>query len=51
MINENKNGGLCNSKMAKSIAKILVKIGVSIKVFTIFLNMKVSNVYIVKTGD
>ncbi len=45
MNNENRKGGLCNNNIAKSITKRLVKIGVSMRVLRIFLNMNFSNNY------
>ena len=41
---ENKNGGLCNRRIAKSATNKLVKNGWSIKALRIFLNVLVLSV-------
>jgi hypothetical protein len=38
---ENKNGGLWNRRIKKSVAKILVRMGWSINPLIIFLNMSI----------
>jgi hypothetical protein len=43
MSNEKKNGGRWNNKINKSVTKKLVKIGWSIKLVIIFLNITNSN--------
>jgi hypothetical protein len=41
IIKEKKNGGLWNRRMKKSVAKMLVNIGWSIKASRIFLNITI----------